>query len=169
MRAVNARFFKNGGVGEEEARRRSTRSTTNPCEAHPKPSLLLQMAALLPMLVVFLAVLQGFFLDCLASYVPERAIVFEFPISPEQSRIGDPDTLSIDIHADGSVSIAGVLSERSDSSDLPLLRQHLRSVRDTVNQHGGLVVRPDSNVRFQRLIDVISAVRSSGISFFGLT
>jgi len=141
----------------------------NTTEEDPSPSLLLQLAALLPILVVFFVILQWFYLDRLASYVPERSITFEFPSIQAHSRILSPDTLSIDIHADGTVSIAGVLSEPADSSDLPLLRQHLRSARDVVNKQGGLVVRPDSEVHFQRLIDVLSAVTGSGIFYYGLT
>ena len=135
----------------------------------PRPSLLLQMAALLPILLVFFAILQWFYLDRLARYAPERGITFEFPSIQAHSRVLSPDTLSIDIHADGTVSIAGVLFEPADSSDLPLLRQHLRAARDAVNKHGGLVVRPNSEVRLQRLIDVLSAVTSSGIIYYGLT
>ena len=139
-------------------------------EEGEQPSVgLLQTAAFLPLMVIFFAILQWCYLDRTAGYVPERAITFEFPSVPENSRILSPDTLSIDIRADGTVSIAGVLSEPSDSSDLPLLRQHLRSVRGAVNKHGGLVVRPDSKVHFQRLIDVLSAVTGSGIRYYGLT
>jgi biopolymer transport protein ExbD len=127
------------------------------------------MAALLPILVVFLACLQWLNLSRFADYVPEGAIAFEFPSLPAHSRINSPDTLSIDIHADGTVSIAGVLSEPPDSADLPVLRQHLRSVRRAVNRHGGLIVRPDPEAQFQRLIDVLSAVTGSGILFYGLT
>jgi biopolymer transport protein ExbD len=135
----------------------------------PSPSLLGQMSALLPLLVIFVAVLQWFYIDRLADYTPEREIRFELPSIQAHSRILAPDTLTIDIHRDGTVSITGVLSEAPNSSDLPLLRRHLQSTRDAVNRHGGLVVRPDSTVSYQRLIDVLSAVTASGISFYGLT
>jgi biopolymer transport protein ExbD len=139
-------------------------------EEDNQPSLgLLQTAAFHPIIVVFFAIFQWCYLDRIAGNVTERAITFELPSVPEHSRILSPDTLSIDIRADGTVSIAGVLSEPSDSSDLPLLRQHLRSARHAVNKHGGLVVRPDSDVQFQRLIDVLSAVAGSGILYYGLT
>ena len=138
-------------------------------EEHPTPNFFLQTATLLPILVVFFAILQWFYLDRIADYVPEGGITFEFPSVPAHSAISSPDTLSIDINADGTVSIAGVLSEPSNSSELLLLRQHLRSTRDAINKHGGLLVRPDSEVRFQRLIDVLSAVTSSGIFYYGLT
>ena len=137
-------------------------------EEEPKPNLL-QTVALVPLLGFFLFFLQWFSFEFSASYVPERSFTFEYPSRPEHSAIDSADTVSIDIHADGTVSIAGVLTEPPKSSELLVLRQHLRATRDAINKHGGLVVRPNSEVRHQRLIEVLSAITGSGISYYGLT
>jgi len=135
-------------------------------DEQPSQSLLLQMAALFPNLVIFLVILLWQYSEVMANYAPERGITFDFPSAQD---VLSPDTLSIDIHADGTVSIAGVLFEPSDSSRLPLLRKYLRSACEAVNKHGGLLVHCDGDVRFQRLVDVLSAVTSSGIVFYGLS
>ncbi len=137
-------------------------------DEHPTQNLL-QTVALVPLLGLCLFLLRWFSFEYSARYVPERAFTFEFPSRLTHSAIDSPDTLSIDIYADGTVSIAGVLSEPPKSSELLLLRQHLRATRDAINKHGGLLVRPDLEVRQQRLIDVLSAVISSGIIYYGLT
>ena len=124
-----------------------------------------QTIALLPLLIFFFV-----WLWYLQLALPDEAPItehffkFEFPTRPEHSRIELPKTLTIEIRVDDTVAIAGILTETRGNSDLPLLRQHLSANRDAINKHSGLIVRPEPEVRMQRFMEVISAVKGSGIS-----
>lgn len=132
------------------------------------PRLPPQTVALLPLIVLVLLLLQTLYMDCTARYIPEHFFTCEFPSRPDHFRLESPGTMTIEIRVDDTVSIAGILTEPHGNSDLPVLRRHLSVNRDAINKHGGLIVRPEPDVRMQRLMDVISAVKGSGISYYGL-
>jgi hypothetical protein len=134
----------------------------------PDPRLPPQTVALLPLLILFFLWFWVLHLALLESPITDLFFKYEFPTRPEHSRIESPDTLTIEIRTDDTVSIAGILTEPRGNPDLPALRRYLYANRDAINQHGGLIVRPEADVRMDRFIKVISAVTGSGISFYGL-
>ena len=93
--------------------------------AEPTPGFLLQTVGFLPIIVVFLAMLTLSFLDKLSEVITEGGISYEFPSIPPHTGELSPDTLIIDIHENGSVSIADVLTESDGDTALPRLRQYL--------------------------------------------
>ncbi len=132
------------------------------------PRLPPQTVALLPLLFVFLFGAWLFRQSLLEQPVTEVLIECEFPTHPAHDRLDSPDTLTIEIRLDDTISIAGILTEPLGNHDLPALRQHLSARREAINTHGGLIVSPHPEIPMQRLIDVISAVKRSGISFYAL-
>ena len=127
-----------------------------------------QTVALQPLLIFFFVWLWFLQLTLPENPITEHFFKYEFPARPEHSRIESPETLTIEIRVDDTVSIAGILTEPRGNSDLPALRRYLSANRDAINNHGGLIVRPEPDVRMDRFMKVISAVKGSGISFYGL-
>ena len=132
------------------------------------PRLPPQTVALLPLLIFFFFWFWSIYLPLLEAPITEHFFKYEFPSRPEHSRIESPETLTIEIRVDDTVSIAGILTEPRGNHDLPALRRYLSANRDAINQHGGLIIHPERDVRMDRFIKVISAIKGSGISFYGL-
>ena len=132
------------------------------------PRLPPQTVALLPLLIFFFFWFWFIYLALLEAPITEHFFKCEFPSRPGHSRIESPETLTIEIRVDDTVSIAGILTEPRGNPDLPALRRYLSANRDAINQHGGLIIHPEPDVRMDRFIKVISAIKGSGISFYGL-
>jgi biopolymer transport protein ExbD len=131
----------------------------------PEPHVPLQMVAFLPLLVIFLVILVHYIEDWSAIPI-ERELPLARPPLSEQIRTLNEAPVHIRIDRTARVSIEGVLSCPADDSALAKLRKYLRSRSTDVNRAGGVLIVPAADVNFQRLIDVISAVRSAGIQFY---
>jgi len=142
---------------------------------------MLNAAAFLPMLALVFAIFAWHYRDHVAGRwvqndhldgvgwiwipaVPEHEILFKF----DEGRVFSSDSLTIDVRSDGSVSIDTVFDENPTNTDLNQLRSYLRANREAVNRHGGLFIRPAAESRYQRLIDVVSAVGDSGVEHYFL-
>ena len=146
------------------------------CDDGPSPTFLLPACALFPLQAVFFVILVYFYIYEVAPLKTLGGISFVFPSTPAHTAVLSnadgpigQNILVIHIHEDGRVSVDGVLAQEAGNSSLRELRQHLRRRRDEVNRRGGLVVHVHGQVRFQRLIDVLSAVTASGIEHYGLS
>jgi biopolymer transport protein ExbD len=123
------------------------------------------------MLVLFLACLTGFLSKQYQQYPPEHEIALNGGAMDPMAEGAPlrPETVAIDIRSDGSISVSDVLYESASDSGLMALREHLISRRSSLNRSmAGVLIRPDSDVPFQRLIDVLRVVTDARINVYSL-
>ena len=112
--------------------------------------------------VVF--VLMLFFMACAGAQVKEKELNISLPSGAAPSTQTAPKTpIVIDISPEGQVSANSTTFGAATDKGLTALREFLKG---TIEQFGGedpVIIRPASETRHERIIDVLNAAAAAGV------
>lgn len=113
--------------------------------------------------VVFVLLL--FFMASAGSQVIEKELNINLPSGRPSVGSAIPTTpIIIDILPDGTVQSSDRVFDTPTSKDLPALKEWLK---DTISKFGDkdpVILRPDPQTRHERVMDVLNAASSSGVT-----
>ena len=115
--------------------------------------------------VVF--VLMLFFMASAGSQVAERELNINLPGSKSPS--GGPQTevpttpIMVDIAANGRVTINGKPYGTSSDKDLNALRDFFKEAIVQFDNKDPVIIRPETDARHERIMDVLNAAGASGV------
>ena len=115
--------------------------------------------------VVF--VLMLFFMASAGSQVAERELNISLPGSKSPS--GGPQTavpttpLMVDIAADGRVTVNGKAFGGTNDKELASLREFFKQAIVQCDNKDPVIIRPETDARHERIMDVLNAASNSGV------
>lgn len=109
--------------------------------------------------VVF--VLMLFFMACAGFRATERELNIALP-KPEAGGLPREVAITIDISADGQVIANGQAFGTASDKQLPAFRDWLRTVQ-SFDTKAPVFIRPSSDARHERIMDVLGACRAAGV------
>jgi biopolymer transport protein ExbD len=124
----------------------------------------------LPLLAVFFLVLFAYWLN----EVEGKTIwVWNLPlrapfVAQDPTALPGRPLVIIQIDADGTVSIDGIVKSTPHSKDLAALEAQLRQLRSHIDSSNPVFIQPAAEARFQRIAEVLSAVLGAGIENYAL-
>ncbi|MEA3208164.1 MAG: biopolymer transport protein ExbD [Chthoniobacter sp.] len=107
--------------------------------------------------VVF--VLMLFFMACAGSQIRERELGVSLPTKGD----GSVNAIVIEIAADGTVALNDSRMGLPADRMLPALRDWFRDAIERFGPENPVLIRPDPNVRHERLMEVLNAVSAGGV------
>ena len=107
--------------------------------------------------VVF--VLMLFFMACAGSQIRERELGVSLPTSGG----GGITAVVLEITADGTVVMNDSQMGLPADRNLAALRDWFRNVLERHGSENPVIIRPDPDVRHERLMEVLNAVSASGV------
>jgi biopolymer transport protein ExbD len=111
--------------------------------------------------VVF--VLMLFFMACAGSQVKEKELKIALPSGRPAGSPQEKTPIVIDISPEGQVSMNDEIFGAASDKGLSRLREWLKS---TMEQFGGedpVIIRPQSETRHERIVDVLNAAAYAGV------
>lgn len=111
--------------------------------------------------VVF--VLMLFFMACAGSQVVERELNINLPSGSGPGSGPAVTPIIIDIYPDGQVSMNNQTYGQPNDKNLQALRDWLKNAIETFGDKDPVIVRPNSDARHERIIDVLNAAAASGV------
>lgn len=112
--------------------------------------------------VVF--VLMLFFMACAGSQVKEKELDIKLPSGAAAKTSGTPPTpIVIDISPEGQVSIADKVYGTTTDKGLTQLREWLKSTIEQFGTDDPVIIRPQSDTRHERIVDVLNAAAYAGV------
>lgn len=109
--------------------------------------------------VVF--VLMLFFMACAGFRATERELNIALP-KPAASGLPEEIAVTIDITSDGQVVANGQSFGVGSDKQLPALRSWLKTVQG-FDTKAPVFIRPSSDARHERIMDVLGACRAAGV------
>jgi len=113
--------------------------------------------------VVF--VLMLFFMACAGQQVTENELNIALPSGqPASDSSNKPIPIIIDISADGQVTMNKQSFGTPADKKLEPLRAWLKNAREQFGGDDPVIVRPNSETRHERIIDVLNAAAAAGVT-----
>jgi biopolymer transport protein ExbD len=112
--------------------------------------------------VVF--VLMLFFMACAGSQVKEKELKIALPSgAPQNSSNNTKTPIVIDISPEGQVSMNDEVFATPGDKGLTRLREWLKSTMDQFGGEDPVIIRPQSETRHERIVDVLNAAAYAGV------
>src|SRR4051794_26584043 len=113
--------------------------------------------------VVF--VLMLFFMASAGMQVVEKELSINLPSGRKASAGNDiPKTpIMIDISADGQVQMNNQVYGIGTDKNLSALREKLKAMTEQFGTEDPVIIRPNSDTRHERVVDVLNAAAASGV------
>lgn len=112
--------------------------------------------------VVF--VLMLFFMACVGSQVTEKELNLNLPSGAGPGKAGPPPTpIIIEIAADGQVTMNDQTYGTPTDRNLTALREWLKNAIAQFGDKDPVIIRPASETKHERIIDVLNAASASGV------
>lgn len=111
--------------------------------------------------VVF--VLMLFFMACAGSQVKERELNISLPSGAPASRGTEKTPIVIDISPEGQVSMNDEIYGPPADKALTRLREWLKSTIEQFGTEDPVIIRPQSETRHERIIEVLNAAAYAGV------
>ena len=112
--------------------------------------------------VVF--VLMLFFMACAGSQVKEKELKIALPSGAPANSANNPKTpIVIDISPEGQVSMNDEVFGAPTDKGLTRLREWLKSTMDQFGGEDPVIIRPQSETRHERIVDVLNAAAYAGV------
>jgi len=112
--------------------------------------------------VVF--VLMLFFMASAGSQIVEKELNISLPSGATASSSAQPKTpIMIDISADGQVTMNNQSFGTPTDRKLQALRDWLKNAIEQFGGEDPIIIRPNSDARHERIIDVLNAASAAGV------
>ena len=111
--------------------------------------------------VVF--VLMLFFMACAGSQVKEKELKIALPSGTSKPDSAAKTPIVIDISPEGQVSMNDEVFGAPGDKGLTRLREWLKSTMDQFGGEDPVIIRPQSETRHERIVDVLNAAAYAGV------
>lgn len=111
--------------------------------------------------VVF--VLMLFFMACAGSQVKEKELNIALPSGSTNKDSAGKTPIVIDISPEGQVSMNDEIYGAANDHGLTRLREWLKSTMDQFGGEDPVIIRPQSDTRHERIVDVLNAAAFAGV------
>jgi len=111
--------------------------------------------------VVF--VLMLFFMACAGAQVKEKELNISLPSGASSSTGSQKTPIVIDISPEGQVSMNSQVFGAATDKSLTTLKDWLKSSMEQFGGEDPVIIRPASETRHERIIDVLNAAAAAGV------
>ena len=111
--------------------------------------------------VVF--VLMLFFMACAGAQVKEKELNISLPSGATSSSSSQKTPIVIDISPEGQVSMNSQVFGAAADKSLTALKEWLKSSMEQFGGEDPVIIRPASETRHERIIDVLNAAAAAGV------
>jgi biopolymer transport protein ExbD len=111
--------------------------------------------------VVF--VLMLFFMACAGAQVKEKELNISLPSGATSSSSSAKTPIVIDISPEGQVSMNSQVFGAAADKSLTALKEWLKSSMEQFGGEDPVIIRPASDTRHERIIDVLNAAAAAGV------
>jgi biopolymer transport protein ExbD len=110
--------------------------------------------------VVF--VLMLFFMASAGSQIVEKELNVNLPAGQGTTR-ADVTPIIIDIYPDGQVAMNNTTYGQPTDRTLTALREKLKDSIETFGDNDPVIIRPNSDAKHERIVDVLNAAAAAGV------
>jgi biopolymer transport protein ExbD len=111
--------------------------------------------------VVF--VLMLFFMACAGAQVKEKELNISLPSGATSTSSSQKTPIVIDISPEGQVSMNSQVFGAAADKSLTALKEWLKSSMEQFGGEDPVIIRPSSETRHERIIDVLNAAAAAGV------
>jgi biopolymer transport protein ExbD len=111
--------------------------------------------------VVF--VLMLFFMACAGAQVKEKELNISLPSGATSTSSSQKTPIVIDISPEGQVSMNSQVFGAAADKNLTALKEWLKSSMEQFGGEDPVIIRPASETRHERIIDVLNAAAAAGV------
>ncbi len=111
--------------------------------------------------VVF--VLMLFFMACAGAQVKEKELNISLPSGATSTSSAQKTPIVIDISPEGQVSMNSQVFGAAADKSLTALKEWLKSSMEQFGGEDPVIIRPASETRHERIIDVLNAAAAAGV------
>lgn len=111
--------------------------------------------------VVF--VLMLFFMACAGAQVKEKELNISLPSGATSTSSSQKTPIVIDISPEGQVSMNSQVFGAAADKSLTALKEWLKSSMEQFGGEDPVIIRPASETRHERIIDVLNAAAAAGV------
>ncbi len=111
--------------------------------------------------VVF--VLMLFFMACAGAQVKEKELNISLPSGATSASSSQKTPIVIDISPEGQVSMNSQVFGGAADKSLTALKEWLKSSMEQFGGEDPVIIRPASETRHERIIDVLNAAAAAGV------